>query len=940
MFCRYSLFFFLNLYSFISFAETSEWNCSQDQNGQWSCLTPNKPLEKQLEEQITPQSADPDSATAIPGRPKDMLSDQDIETGKQETGDIATPAPESTETALYLKPEEAGPNIQTQPAQDQQAWSEPVTDAEITIAQTPPIPMPAPVQPSQTSKKSGWNCKVGVEQGTWDCNLVGTDPKGQAKIMDEGVGHFSWLEPAFDLQQEQSFDVLKAELKYDPWANCTLLLGAQPDFVSEKEIRDRSPLDVGADYTEIFDNEIASFSGNVHLRRADQHVSANRATYDAVSKTLDLQGNVIYSDEALSAFSENALLELDSDQARLRKALFISPVTPLRGSAEVAYRESAVLNHFKEVAYTSCKPGNQDWVMHASRLKMNKQTGKGAVKHAWLEFKGVPVFYLPYLSFPLDDRRQSGLLTPSFGSTERNGVDINIPFYWNIAPNYDATVWARYLSKRGGMFGGDFRYLNKMTKGAVEFEVLPYDSEKEKTRWQGRLKNSTVFTSQLRSDFDINYVSDEDYFEDLGNSLSIFNRRHLYSFADVVYSRPGVFLSTRADNYQVIDKTISDFDKPYRRLPQVLLNLNHSFGFMPLDMNMDNEFVYFEHSDKVNAQRVNVKPSVSIPIKAPGYFVNPKISVQHTQYWLQDQDQGVPSSISRTLPIASIDSGMIFERDFLFGDSSFLHTIEPRLFYLYIPYTNQDDIPLFDTSEYDFTFSQLFRQNRFNGPDRIQDANQLTAALTTRLIDSDSGIQRLNFSVGNIIYFRDREVQLNATDAVQTNRFSNLISELTAQITDELLFRAGIQWNPDENNIDRGNVALRYRNKLNHIVNLGYRYRVDNQTRDTVINQSDMSFLLPIYNNWNIIGRWQYSILHGLTVDSFIGLEKESCCWRFRILGRRFVNNVETIDLSQEEGQAETAFFVQLELKGMTSIGSNVEKFLERNMYGYRIPKQ
>lgn len=931
MYCRYSLSIVLILSSFVTLADTSAWNCNQDQNGQWSCTTENDLLKKSSS---APSEAPPSSPTAVA---EPLSGKQEAEIDGLQLEDSYTASPEINDGVKQPADAAEVTGQKRQPDVASRSWSKPVEDSEITIAQTEPIPMPAQVQAAQSSQKPGWSCKSGSEQETWDCHLVGTDPKGQAKIMEEGVGQFSLLEPAFDLQQEQSFDILQTELKYDPWATCTLLLGSQPTFISQKDIRESSPLDVGADFTEVFDNEIASFSGNVHLRRADQHVAANRATYDAISKTVDLQGNVIYSDEGIAAFSDNALVELGTDQATLRNALFIEPVTPLRGSAAVAYRESEVLNHFKDVAYTSCKPGNQDWIIHASRLKMNKRTGKGAVKHAWLEFKGLPVLYLPYLSFPLDDRRMSGLLTPSFGSTERNGIDINVPYYWNIAPNYDATVWARYLSRRGGMFGGDFRYLQKKTKGSVEFEILPYDRKKEKTRWQGRLRNATVFTDRLRSNIDLNYVSDEDYYEDLGNSLSVFNRRHLYSFAEALYTRPGIFFLTKADNYQVIDKTISDFDKPYRRLPQVLLNLNHSFNFMPLELGMGNEFVYFEHSDRVTGQRLDLKPTISMPIKTPGYFINPKISVQHTQYWLQNQNPGEPTGISRTLPIASIDSGMFFERNFSFGDSTYIHTIEPRLFYLYIPYTDQNDIPLFDTSDYDFTFSQLFRENRFNGPDRVQDANQLTMAMTTRLIDSDSGIQRLNFSLGNIIYFRDREVLLNPNDQIQTNRFSNLISELSAQITDDLMFYAGMQWNPDKNDIDRGNIAFRYRNELNHIVNLGYRYRLDDQTRDTIINQSDISFLLPLYNNWNIIGRWQYSILHNLTVDSFIGLEKESCCWRFRILGRRFVNNVDTLNVTQEEGQAENAFFVQLELKGMTSIGSNVEKFLERNMYGYRI---
>ncbi len=916
MFCRYFLIFFLASCSFHLHAQTTGWDCIQNEDKQWDCSPPPVDSVEAVQDTVG-------EATEIEQK-LDTQSDSPIDS--------------VTENTPVDVPLDTSPESMPEPVQQVDPVNQPISPDEIIQTNEPPLIVPpmearSPIQKAE--QDPGWDCEVNDEHQTWNCKLKGTDPKGQAKIMDEGVG-FRILDPAFDSHQEQIFSALATELRYDPWKSCTLLLGSPPPIGPDKDLREQSPLDVGADYSEIFDNEIVSFTGNVHLTRADQQISADRANYDIISNTMDLQGNVLYSDESLALFSDNAQVELETDQARLRNAQFIYPTTPLRGDAEVAYRESSVLNHFKDASYTSCSPGNQDWVIHASRLKMNKQTGVGSVKHAWMEFKSVPVFYLPYMAFPLDDRRQSGLLTPSFGTTERSGVDIGIPYYWNIAPNFDATTWARYLSKRSVMLGGEFRYLTEKTRGKVEAEILPYDTERKETRWSGSVQNYTVFTPHLRSNLNASYVSDEDYFDDLGNSLSFSNYRHLYSYADVVYDRPGIYFSTRADNYQVIDVTIPDINKPYRRLPHTLLNFNYSFDFMPLDIGLDNEFVYFQHDDRVNAQRLNVKPTISIPFKRPGYYINPKISGQFTQYWLQNRTTPGPENISRFLPIASLDTGMFFERDFKYGNTGLLHTIEPRLFYLYIPRDNQDDIPLFDTSEYDFTYSQLFRENRFNGPDRINDANQLTMAVTTRLLDTDTGQQLVDLSIGNIFYFENREVQLSSVTETQTEDFSNLIAELNAQITRDLRFQSGIQWNPERNDIDRGNVSLRYRNELNHIFNVGYRYRVDNQGETLTINQTDLSFLLPVYNNWNIIGRWQYSILHGLTVESFVGLEKESCCWRFRILGRRFVNNVEFVN--QGEGEAETAFYFQIVLKGVTSIGNDVETFLENNLFGYRSP--
>ncbi len=768
------------------------------------------------------------------------------------------------------------------------------------------------------------------ENETWDCQLLGRDPKGKARLMEAGDQLFSVLEPAFALDEEQVFYALQEQLQQDPWAQCTLALGAKPEFLSRQE-KPQGPMNVSADYSEVFDKEITSFWGNIDLTRENQHVQADMATYDAVSEVLDVQGHIYYRDEGLSLFSDSAQMKLASDQAVMRNAKFIVPTMPVRGTAQVIYRDSETLSHYKDVAYTSCAPGNQDWVMHASRLKMNMQKGKGAVKHAWLEFKGIPVIYLPYLSFPTDNRRLSGLLAPNFGVTEKGGVDIRVPYYWNIAPNYDATVWARYLTKRGGMLGGDFRYLTRSSRGSVDLEIMPFDKFLNKTRWQGSFKNFTQFTPRLRSNIDINYVSDEQYFNDLGNSLSIANSRFLRSHADINYNRPGVAFSTLVENYQIIDETLTSELKPYRRLPQVALNLNKALRVFdtPLNLGMGNNYVFFQHDSKVQGQRLNVHPYVDFPFSTPGAIATPKLSYQYTQYWLDNQTPGKASNISRGLPIFSLDSGVFFDREFT--GLGLRHSIEPRLYYLYVPFTNQDDIPLFDTSSNDFIFSQLFRENRFNGIDRVNDANQLTVAMTTRLFDTASGVERLNLSVGEIFYFQDRRVNL-LPNVVDTRSVSNIIAEFNGQLTRNWSFSSGLQWNPDLNQIDRGNAAIRYRNAANQIFNIGYRFRKDITGTITQINQSNISFLLPIYDNWNVFARWQYSWLDDLTLESFVGLEKESCCWRFRILARRFVNS--------PDSNPDTTFFIQLELKGLASFGDSVENFLERNLSGYRKPKK
>ncbi|CAG7855923.1 partial LPS-assembly protein LptD, partial [biofilm metagenome] len=746
---------------------------------------------------------------------------------------------------------------------------------------------------------------------------------------------------------------------------------------------------------EVYDNEVGNYRGNVDLKRADQQASSNAANYDSVSEALDLHGNVFYSEDELALYTESANLKLASDEARMRDTLFISPTTPIRGKASAVYRDSEYLNRYKEAAYTSCEPGNQDWIVHATDLKMNKKTGEGSAKNAWLEFKGVPVFYSPYLNFPIDSRRKSGFLAPSFGNTQRGGFNFSAPFYWNIAPNYDATIRPRYYTKRGEgpLLAADFRYLTQKSKGLVSGEFLSQDTINDrlnsreptqvKDRYLATFKNNTRFTKNLSANVDLNIVSDYLYFSDLGNALSFPNFSHIRSFADMSYIDKGISLTGIVENFQTIDPTLSRLGgrlKPYRRLPQLNLNFDHAFESFPAVTGLENEFVYFQHSDSrlPDGQRFNIKPYVSFPLKATSAFVTPKLALQYTQYLLDNQQVGTSESIGRIVPTASIDSGVFLEKDVNLLGGSYLHTIEPRLFYLYIPKVNQSDIPIFDTSLYDFQYDSLFRENRFNSADRIQDANQITAAFSSRLVDSETGLEKLKLNVGQAFYIQRPEVTgpvvRVGTDfldnAIQPTSFSPLVAELSSQINKHLSVQSGLQWDPNENEIVRGNASVHIVNDPGEVLNLGYTYRKSYLIRDALdsaladntlpdedrvrlqsfrdsnptlrsndIIQSDISLRWPVYDNWFLVGRWQYSLLFNQTQDAFVGFEKENCCWRFRVIGRQFINNLITANnLSSQSSNTQTGIFFQIEFKGLTSIGNagDIGDFFSQSISGYQ----
>jgi LPS-assembly protein len=1024
---RLFLFFLPTLTASVSYANQASWNCEQNKDSkEWVCIGEQKqtaktseaapparresvkaiqpaltnPAEKthpvkatsaQVTEPVKPVSAKPAQPVITePVRMAPTVTAKSV-ASTQPTQPLAVQGNKSQVTQSVKNIRPAVPAFQT-PAPN---ISVPVESPQSVMPQAVRVSPPVAIQPVQPVlqkpsvnnsknpgeevRRSGWNCDASGKDENWNCQLVGSDPQGKAEAVVTNNSSWRLLTPAFDHQQEQIFSTLTSQMKYDPWANCSVETGTKRDFVPEADQRDTSPLDVKSNYAEVFDNEIGSYSGNVKMTRADQNASSNAANYDSVSEVLDLHGNVYYSEDELALSSESATLKLAADQAKLREVQFITP-SPLRGRAEAVYRDSKTFSRYKNVAFTSCRPGNQDWIAHASELKMNKTSGRGSTKNTWIEFKGVPVFYSPYLSFPIDNRRISGFLAPAFSSTQQSGFNISAPYYWNIAPNYDATIIPHYLTDRGALLTGKFRYLTEYASGKVGVEVMPDDSQTHTTRYLGSIKNFSQITPNINSNLDLNYVSDRTYFSELGNSLSFANFNYLSSSANISYASQGISFVSQVQNYQSINEAIPDSALPYRKLPQINLNLDHAFKFMPLYTAMENEYVYFQHNDNVanvdgqsinftpSGQRINTKPSVSIPLQTPGAFFTPKLSLQHTQYFLasgqpfleNNKQQIGDTSVSRTLPIFSADGGLFFERNLDIANTSYLHTLEPRLFYLYVPYTNQQDIPVFDSAAYDFSYSSMFRENSFSGTDRIQDANQITTAITSRLVDEKAGLERLKLSVGEIFYFRDRLVTIPGAPILQpTGTFSSLVTELSSQLTPHLSATSGLQWNPQLNAIQRADAALHYGNENNELFSIGYLYRnypntgINNlpiiNLNDPLnnITQSDMSFRLPIYDNWYAIGRWQYSWLYDTTQDGLFGIEKENCCWRFRIFGRHFINNLNNINnntatgITEITGTAQNGIFFQIELKGLTGISTkgDMDKFLQQTIYGYRKPQ-
>uniref|UniRef100_UPI003564D28D LPS-assembly protein LptD n=1 Tax=Immundisolibacter sp. TaxID=1934948 RepID=UPI003564D28D len=613
------------------------------------------------------------------------------------------------------------------------------------------------------------------------------------------------------------------------------------------------------------------------------------------------------------------------DQGTIENASYALREKRARGRATRIIRRDASRHTLEGAFYTTCPPGKRDWALRATKVDLDFDDGQGSARNVVLDFKGVPILYSPYFSFPLSDERKSGFLAPSAGNSDETGFEFRAPYYLNLAPNYDATITPRYMSKRGLMMGGLGRYLFRGTEGEIGGTLLPSDKEADRDRNYVFLKQNGRFTPRWTHYLSYNRVSDDQYFEDFGNNLTDVSTTHLQRLATTSYNGDNWRVRGQVETYQTLSGS-----RPYRRLPQLMFNTS-GFLFGDLNYAIDSEFTEYDHPDLVDGTRIDLYPSLSLPWETAAFRVEPRLGFRYTQYSLNDQLPGRDDNPSRSVPIFSVDSGMFFERDLDLWGVDAVQTLEPRLFYLYIPNRDQDDIPLFDTSDTDFTFQSLFRTNRFSGPDRQGDANQVTAAVTSRILSASSGVEMLRTSLGQIRYLRDRQVGLRPGSAIEASE-SAIVGELWARLTRSLTARGDLEWDPDSGSTQRSVFGLYYRPDNGVLLNASYRMRRELPKLSAPgltesLEQIDISGLIPLGRNWQLVGRSYYSLPESKIIESFIGLGYESCCWGARVVTRRYVRSL--------SGDTTSAILFELELKGLTNIGNKVENLLTEGVFGY-----
>ncbi|NCA69901.1 MAG: LPS-assembly protein LptD [Sphingobacteriia bacterium] len=676
--------------------------------------------------------------------------------------------------------------------------------------------------------------------------------------------------------------------------------------------------------------EIIDLRGQVEVIQEDRRITADEATYARPSGDLAAQGDVFLDAPDLRIQGERADYNLVKQEGQLERARYrLSGSANLLGTAEQARILPDGVSQYRNITYTTCPPGRTDWSLKAKELELDQAEGMGIARHARIRVGKIPLLYTPYLAFPIDDRRRSGFLIPTFGSSETTGLDITIPYYWNIAPNLDATIAPRLMSNRGLMLGTQVRHLSTVQELELNAEILPEDREArdEGVRGALRLLQTGWWGARWRTSVDFSSASDDAFLQDFGNRLDITSTRNLEQRADLAYSGDGWRMLTRLRQFQTIDDTLPAASRPYAQMPHVELSLNPRRWQDLLEYRLEGQYDYFDHGTMVHGNRLVAVPSLRLPMRRSFGQLIPSVRLYSSLYDLTAVSATQSARQTYLIPSVDLDGTLIFERESDWLGTQVLQTLEPRLYYVLTSFEDQTEAPLFDTTPLDFSYASLFRPNRFTGYDRIGDENRLTIGLTSRTIANKSGLELLRASIGQIHYFQDRRVQLFG-QAVEEEMQSAVAGELAARLGQDWSARLSAQWNPNdaEESWEKRVIQLRYTPDPATVLNLSYRFNFAEQPA-LRYEDTDLSFALPLGSRVKLVGRWLYSVANAQTTEAFAGIELGRCCWKLRVLGQH---------LQLREDQSNTSIMLQIELAGLGSFGSQIENLLERGIYGYQ----
>ncbi len=723
------------------------------------------------------------------------------------------------------------------------------------------------------------------------------------------------------------------------------------------------------------DQRTVTASGHVVVSQGQRTLKAEDVDYQSADNLVRATGNVDYNDPLIHVTGNDARYSTTGG-ASFHDAQFELLQRDAHGAAKLVDLTPGGILRLQDVTFSTCPLTEEVWEIRAGSVTLDSDEHTGVARDARVDFEGIPILYLPWLSFPLDDERKTGFLFPSVGTNSRSGLELSAPWYWNIAPNEDLLLTPTYYTRRGIDIGGDVRYMTDTQNGELIWHFLPYDAQAageglpNHDRSYVHLTQTTELPDDFRLHVDAANVGDSLYFQDFGQGPEGTSVAYLQRTAGLSYRDENWRLSARFQQYQTLDaveQLLQPTERPYARLPQIVADSDFVVGPAGiLHYGFDSEVVNFDRDIGVTGWRMDLRPDATLHFEGPGYFVRPGVAYEFTQYALADLAPGQLRDPHRSVPTGSLDSGLLFERT-VSHDGVRTLTLEPRLQYVYTPYRDQDQLPVFDTALPDLNLVELFRTNRFVGVDRIGDANQVSAALTSRLLETSSGQQFLSATLGQTYYFQAPRVQIPLEPT--TGLRSDMVAEVALTAYKNWSVNLGEQWATQTGKSDRTIVELQYKPASDAVVNLAYRFQRDTPAEQQAqaqafavaygdiyaseiaqgltpalakvqataltrayqtpnsLDQVEASTAWPILRNWNAYGRVVYALDQHQMLERFAGFEYRGCCWGVRILARR--------SLSNSTGRQDTGIFVQLELNGLASVGSEAGTFLGTAIRGY-----
>ncbi len=768
-------------------------------------------------------------------------------------------------------------------------------------------------------------------------------------------------------------------------------------------------------------NGVSTLTGNLVISQPGRIVTADKGNLylnNGVYTDVNLMGHVTLHEQGKFLIADNGHINLQNKSAELYNVIYRfflpkanQPMPPVIGmsvqniakslnawgSASKLSQKPNKIEQLENTTYSTCPPISRVWDLESRLINLDHNTGRGTAYDATLYTYGVPVFYTPYFNFPIDNRRQSGFLFPTYTSSTITGIGIGFPYYFNLAPNYDDTLTPRYYTESGMQLSNEFRYLTSNSSGNFSFSYLPGDRAFEEFQDKAQMlpqyggfagnvslprleddsdnrsiiswQDSTQFNDNWSGSVNYTRVSDDYYLEDFGATPAEIITNQLLQQATISYESEDWNFMGRLQSFQTLHPVNQAVTvNQYNSLPQFVLNSNLPIYDDQLNYEFSGELVNFTNTPNPGSTilppegtRINLVPGILFPMRTAAAYLTPQLQFDFTEYNVRNQPENFSDDINRSVPIFDIDSGLYFDRDVSLFGGDYEQTLEPRVYYLYVPFRNQNDIPIFDTYIQPFTYDQLYLDNRFTGVDRIGDANQISVGLSSRFLDQNTGEQKFQVGLGDIIYFENRQVSLcntpGCTDSAivggmltpiassvgttsQTESTSPIVGQMTYNFNKAWNATANLAWDPNTHlHTQNAGLNLQYNPLPDYIFNVGYNFlrygdaltAQPDSTPNTIepnvpatsgqnnLSQPGFSFVWPLEDQWQVVGSWNYNLSHEHSQAYFYGVEYDSCCWAVRLVQAHIFSSLNNSGAPQYSN----TFYIQWQLKGLGNIGTN-----------------